>query len=65
GAGAAAGVSAVTGDRAIATEEVLGGAGLGALAGLFLGRNRVTLIAIDPEADLELTLNSPFVVQGN
>jgi hypothetical protein len=63
GAGAAAGVAAVTGDRAIATEEVLGGAGLGALAGLFLGRSRVTLIAIDPEADLELTLNAPFVVR--
>ncbi|WP_416674521.1 S-layer homology domain-containing protein [Egbenema bharatensis] len=63
GAGAAAGVAAVTGDRAIATEEVLGGAGLGALAGLFLGRSRVTLIAIDPAVDLDLTLEEPYVVR--
>ena len=63
GAGAAAGVAAVTGDRAIATEEVLGGTALGALAGLFLGRSRVTLIAIDPAADLDLTLNSPLAIR--
>ncbi len=49
GAGAAAAVSAVTGDRAIATEEVLGGAGIGALIGLFFGKNSVDLIAIDPD----------------
>jgi hypothetical protein len=58
GAAAAAAISAVTGDRAIATEEVLGGAGIGALVGLFLGRERVELIAIDPETDLQLTLGS-------
>jgi len=58
GAAAAAAISAVTGDRAIATEEVLGGAGIGALVGLFLGRDRVELIAIDPETDLQLTLGS-------
>ncbi|GAB4384593.1 MAG: S-layer homology domain-containing protein [Elainellaceae cyanobacterium] len=63
GAGAAAGVAAVTGDRAIATEEVLGGGALGALAGLFLGRNRITLIEIDPEADLDLTLTSPLAIR--
>jgi hypothetical protein len=58
GAAAAAAISAVTGDRAIATEEVLGGAGIGALLGVFLGRDRVQLIAIDPNTDLNLTLNS-------
>jgi hypothetical protein len=63
GAGAAAGVSAVTGDRAIATEEVLGGATLGGLAGLFLGRDRITLISINPAVDLDLTLDSPLVMR--
>lgn len=63
GAGAAAGIAAVTGDRAIATEEVLGGGALGALAGLFLGRNRITLITIDPDTDLDLTLNAPLAIR--
>ncbi len=58
GAAAAAAISAVTGDRAIATEEVLGGAGVGSLVGLFLGRRSVDLVAIDPDTDLQLTLNS-------
>lgn len=58
GAAAAAAISAVTGDKAIATEEVLGGAGIGALIGLFFGRDRVDLIAIDPDTDLQLTLDS-------
>jgi len=56
GAGAAAAVSAVTGDRAIATEEVLGGAGIGALVGLFFGKKKVDLIAIDPNTDLQMTI---------
>lgn len=62
GAAAAAGVAAVTGDRAIATEEVLGGAGIGALIGLFLGRDSVTLIRIDPNQDLNLTLGADLVL---
>jgi hypothetical protein len=62
GAAAAAAVAAVTGDRAIATEEVLGGAGIGALLGLFLGRDRVTLVRIDPDQDLNLTLGSDLVL---
>ncbi|OLP17304.1 S-layer protein [Leptolyngbya sp. 'hensonii'] len=62
GAAAAAGIAAVTGDRAIATEEVLGGAGVGTLIGLFLGRDRVTLISINPNTDLNLTLNSDLLV---
>jgi hypothetical protein len=61
-AGAAAAVSAVTGDRAIATEEVLGGAGIGALIGLFFGKNSVDLIAIDPDTDLEMTINQNLLV---
>jgi hypothetical protein len=62
-AGAAAGtlLSAITGDKAIATEEVLGGAGFGALAGLLLrGDYTQELISINPEEDLNLTLTSTF-----
>jgi len=62
GAAAAAAISAVTGDRAIATEEVLGGAGIGTLVGLFLGRDSVDLIAIDPDTDLQLTLTSDLTL---
>ncbi|MBD2438237.1 S-layer homology domain-containing protein [Nostoc sp. FACHB-110] len=62
GAGAAAAVSAVTGDRAIATEEVLGGAAIGGLIGLFFGRNSVDLIAIDPNTDLQMTVNQNLLV---
>ncbi|BAZ12728.1 S-layer domain-containing protein [Calothrix sp. NIES-4071] len=56
GAGAAAAVSAVTGDRAIATEEVLGGAAIGGLIGAFFGRKSVDLIVIDPDTDLQMTI---------
>jgi hypothetical protein len=62
GAAAAAAVSAVTGDRAIATEEVLGGAGIGALIGLFFGKSSVDLIAIEPNTDLQLTMNQDLPV---
>ncbi|MGB5970650.1 MAG: S-layer homology domain-containing protein, partial [Spirulinaceae cyanobacterium] len=47
GTAAAAAISAITGDRAIATEELLLGAGLGALVELiptFLGLNKVDLL---------------------
>lgn len=63
GAGAAAAIAAVTGDEAIATEEVLGGAAAGTLAGVFLGRDRITLISVDPETDLDLTLDSPLAIR--
>jgi hypothetical protein len=62
GAAAAAAISAVTGDRAIATEEVLGGAGVATLIGLFLGRNSVTLASVNPNTDLALTLNSDLLL---
>ncbi|MGM3308515.1 S-layer homology domain-containing protein [Anabaena sp. WFMT] len=62
GAGAAAAVSAVTGDRAIATEEVLGGAGIGALIGLFFGKSSVDLIAIEPNTDLQMTINQNLLI---
>lgn len=62
GGGAAAAVSAVTGDRAVATEEVLGGAVIGGLFGLFFGRNSVDLISIEPNTDLQMTINQNFLV---
>ncbi len=62
GAAAAAGISAVTGDRAIATEEVLIGAGAGALAGVVFGGEKVELIAINPNTDLNLQLNADLVL---
>lgn len=62
GAGAAAAVSAVTGDRAIATEEVLGGAAIGGLIGFFFGKKSVDLIVIDPNTDLQMTINQNLQV---
>lgn len=62
GAAAAAAIAAVTGDRAIATEEILGGAGIGTLLGLFLGRDSVTLASVNPNTDLTVTLNSDLLL---
>ncbi|WP_017303737.1 S-layer homology domain-containing protein [Spirulina subsalsa] len=67
GTAAAAAISAVTGDRAIATEEVLIGTGVGALTTLiqsFLGRNSVDVLVVKPDTNLNLTLNSDFVVSA-
>lgn len=62
GAAAATIIAAVTGDTAIATEEVLGGAGVGALAGfLFGGNDKNELISIDTQRDLDLTLEADLV----
>ena len=45
-------------------EEVLGGAGIGALGGLLLGGGKeVELISIDPERDLDLTLQSDLALR--
>ncbi|MDY6897406.1 MAG: S-layer homology domain-containing protein [Cyanobacteriota bacterium] len=62
GAGAAAAVAAVTGDRAVATEEVLGGAAIGAITGIFFNKKSVDLIVIDPDTDLEMTIARSFQV---
>lgn len=63
GAGAAAGIAAVTGDRNIKAWEVLPGAVAGAALSLFLGRDRVDLFAVNPNTDLSLTLNKDLVLQ--
>lgn len=62
GSAAAAGVSAVTGDRTITAGEVLIGTGVGALAGLIFGGDRVDLISIRPNSDLNLRLTSALTL---
>ncbi|MBW4577411.1 MAG: S-layer homology domain-containing protein [Aphanothece sp. CMT-3BRIN-NPC111] len=62
GSAAAAAVAGVTGDRTIRAEEVLGGTAFGTLISLFLGRDRVDLVVIDPETDLNLRLNQDLVI---
>ncbi|PSB19307.1 S-layer protein [Phormidesmis priestleyi ULC007] len=62
GSAAAAGISAVTGDRNIKAGEVLIGTGAGALAGLIFGGDRVDLISIQPNSDLNLRLNADLVL---
>jgi len=64
GAAAASVIAAITGDNAIATEEVLGGAGLGALGGLLLGKDKAEVISIDPNQDLDITLNSRLALSN-
>ncbi|HLO49546.1 MAG TPA: hypothetical protein VK211_14110 [Kamptonema sp.] len=63
GAAAAAAIAGITGDKAIATEEVLGGAGIGAIAGVLLGRKKVDVVVIRPEQDLELRVRSELVLR--
>lgn len=65
GTAAAAAISAVTGDNTIATEELLIGGGAGVVFTLirqFLGRDRVDLLVVDSETDLDLTLRDDLVV---
>jgi hypothetical protein len=63
GGAAATAIAAITGDKAIATEEVLSGTGLGVLAGLFWGRKSVDVISVNPNNDLRsLTLRSEIPV---
>ena len=65
GAGIGAAAAVVLGDifGDINIEEVIGGAGIGALGGLLLGGKEVELISIDPENDLELTLQSDLALR--
>jgi len=65
GTAAAAAISGVTGDRRITAGELLLGAGAGVLATLipqFVGRNRVDLLVIRPETNLDITMNSDLVI---
>jgi hypothetical protein len=62
GAAAAAGISAVTGDRNVKAWEVLAGAGGGAIAGLVFSKDKVDLISIQPNTDLNIQLSSDLVL---
>ncbi len=65
GSAAAAAISAVTGDRDVTAGEVLIGTGSGALASLiqrFLGLNSVDVLVVNPDTDLNLTLDNDLVV---
>lgn len=62
GAGAALGIAAVTGDRKIEGWEVIPGAVVGAGLSLLFA-DRVDLYSINPNTDLNLTLNSDLVIQ--
>jgi hypothetical protein len=68
GAGAAAAIAAVAGDRKISAIEVLAGAGSGALlGGLLAGTikgDRAELVSIDPNQDLDITLNRDLAVDS-
>ena len=62
GAGAAALLELLTGDRDI---DILGpvvGAGAGALASVLLRKKTVEVIVIEPEKDLDVTLDSDLVI---
>ena len=61
GAAAATVLSEIFGD--IEFLEVLGGAGAGAIAGLLLGGNEVELVSIDPNNDLNLTLQTNLALR--
>ncbi|MBL1176224.1 S-layer homology domain-containing protein [Pantanalinema sp. GBBB05] len=62
GSGAAAGIAAVTGDKKIQAWEVLTGTAAGTLLGAVVGRDKVTLISVEPNSDLSLTLNSDLTI---
>ncbi len=65
GAGAAAVIAGVTGNKSIATEKVLLGAGVTtvlSLLGVLPAQDKATLISINPNNDLTLKLNSDLVL---
>jgi S-layer homology domain len=61
--GAAAGITAITGDRTILPQHVLGQAPFNNMIRQFQGRDRVILYAINPNTDLDVTLNAPLALQ--
>jgi hypothetical protein len=65
GAGAATILSGVLGNRRITIGKILAGAGAGALGGLVFGKKRAEVIVIDPNSDLNLTLNSQLVLNAS
>jgi S-layer homology domain len=62
GAAAAAGLAAITGDRSIDAVEVLAGAGTGAILGYFFDREKITLIVVEPNTNLDIKLMDNLIV---
>ncbi|MDJ0616252.1 MAG: hypothetical protein QNJ63_05765 [Calothrix sp. MO_192.B10] len=63
GAGAAALISLITGDKKINVWELLAGSGLGAAASTVLRKKKVTVLVIEPnKGDLDVSLRSDFVI---
>ncbi|HEY9638787.1 MAG TPA: hypothetical protein V6D14_35715 [Coleofasciculaceae cyanobacterium] len=63
GAGAAAAISAITGDHSVNAWEVIGGAGAGALGGWLLNRKSANMVVVYPERDLNVRLTSEFALR--
>jgi hypothetical protein len=69
GAGAATEIAALTGDSKIEVLDVLAGAAVGTLAGWGLptagivGGSSVQLYSVNPDRDLNITLQSPLVIR--
>ncbi len=64
GSGAAAAISRTTGDQNVGTLEVLAGTATGATLARIFGRDRFDVIAINPNQDLTLTVNTPLVLSA-
>ncbi|MFQ4136497.1 S-layer homology domain-containing protein [Nodosilinea sp. PGN35] len=64
GSGAAAAIARTTGDQNVGTLEVLAGTATGATLARIFGRDRVDVIAINPNQDLTLTINAPLVLSA-
>lgn len=64
GSGAAAAIARTTGDQSVGTLEVLAGAATGATAARIFRRDRVEVIAITADSDLNLTLSQPLAIAG-
>ncbi|MBD1824368.1 hypothetical protein H6F51_18005 [Cyanobacteria bacterium FACHB-DQ100] len=62
GSGAAAIISAVSGNRRVSLGKVLIGTGAGALGGLIFGRNTNQVISVNSQSDLNLRLNSSLAL---
>ena len=62
GAAIATGISSVVGDETITAEKVLSGAAAGATLGGIIDPDRVKVVIIDPDTDLDLTMTKSFTV---
>ena len=62
GAGAAAVIALITGNKQIEWTELLLGGGAGGIFGAVTGGREADLISVDTQRDLTLRLNSPFTI---